>query len=223
MLHGFGQPLVALRTTGYFHEGVDMNGSTKVDNEYVRAPAGGIVNSISGAGDNLGIGITVFINGQMFEIELNHLLYIDAKVKVNESIEQGQIIGKIYSGGTWATLSNHTHFGYWPYGANKEVSALNPFTFFTQPAHQDPQFHAPMLKDVNKDGKDVKYRKTPDSDLYYEENEVHNAVDFEVEVVDHQSIDEPFEPRRCWLLCRAGIEGEMDTCCEDAHEPLYGF
>jgi hypothetical protein len=133
----------------------------------------------------------VSIGGKEFGIEFNHLESIHPDVKKDESVEVGQELGRINTS-TWPTLSSHTHFGYYSNINNPNSSLMNPFTFFSSPAHRDPQLSAPLIMDVNGDSKDLRFRKTPDSKDYYDPQKVHNGVDIEVEAVDKQSADEPW-------------------------------
>jgi hypothetical protein len=192
ILHGFGQPIEA-DGDFYFHEGVDIQGETGEASEWVVAPIGGVVKAKGGAGSDIGVDIEVNIGGATVFIQFNHLQDLSNSYKVGETVEAGQLLGRIYNSPVWKTQCSHTHCHYWGVEGQMFASTKNPYNIWTNPLYRDPASAAPMVMDVNGDGKDIYFRKAPDSKDYFPDDKVHNGVDIIAEAVDKQSTDAPYQ------------------------------
>ncbi len=222
VLNGFGE---AIKAGGdkYFHEGVDMNGASNSHGEIVRAPAGGLVASRGGQGSDIGVIIVISINGEFHAYEFNHLQSIHPDVLKNHSVEVGQELGTIYSG-EWTIMSSHTHFGYFDDLIDPFAGTKNPFTFFNTPAHRDPQMSPPLVLDVNGDGREISFLKTPGEIKYFEPEKVHNGVDIVVEAVDLQSSDAPYtNPGYVGYFIQKNEKGAWKQSVKTAAKPYVVF
>ena len=197
ILHGFGQP-IQVGAKKYFHEGVDIHGESLVDKECVRAPMGGEIYSIGGAGNGINVNMLVHNGGDTAYIQYNHLQNLSAKLVAGETVQPGDTLGFILSGVTpsWNTIKNHTHNHYWKSlatAASFFSTTTNPFSMWDTDAYRDPQGKAPEIIDVNGDGESIRFRKTPERDDYFEKMIVHNGVDIVAEAIDKQSSDAPYQ------------------------------
>ena len=222
ILHGFGQPIRS--GSFYFHEGVDIQGETNEDMEWVVAPIGGIVVSSGGSGSNINVDLQVSIGGGTVYIQFNHLQDLASNVKNNETVEAGQLLGRIYKSPEWKTQNSHTHCHYWGVEADMFGSTMNPYNIWLQPMYQDPQMSGPVVMDVNGDGKDIQFRKAPDSEDYFPDNKVHNGVDIIAEAVDRQSSDAPFQnPGFVGYFIEKQEKGNWKQSVKDAKDPYVVF
>lgn len=222
ILHGFGQPIMG--NSKYFHDGVDIQGESGVDMEWVRAPIGGIVTEHGGADDMVNVNLEVSIGGGTVYIQFNHLQDLDPNLKDNETVEAGQILGRIYKSPEWKTENSHTHCHYWSQQGNMFGSTMNPYNIWTSPLHRDPQGMAPMVMDVNGDGKDIQFRKSPDTKDYFPDEKVHNGVDIIVEAVDKQSTDAPYQnPGFVGYFIEKDEKGAWVQSIKDKEDPYSVF
>ena len=222
ILHGFGQPIKA--NSFYFHEGVDIHGETNQISEWVRAPIGGIVKNHGGEGSDINVDLEVSIGGATVFIQFNHLEDLDPNLKDGETVEAGQILGRIYKSPAWKTENSHTHCHYWGQEGRMFETTMNPYNIWLSPTYRDPQGSPPVVMDVNGDGKDITFRKAPDSDKFFEDDKVHNGVDIIAEAVDKQSSDAPWQnPGFVGYFIQKEEKGSWVQSVKDAEDPYCVF
>ncbi|MBE7173166.1 MAG: T9SS type A sorting domain-containing protein [Williamsia sp.] len=195
LLHGFGQPIggFASAPTEYFHEGIDIQGESAVNNECVKAPMGAIVLYHGGAGSNIAVNLQVNLNGTTRYIQFNHLKSLNASLVDGETVAPGDSLGLI-ADGIWSTLTSHTHCHFWSTYADLFGTAINPFNIWDNNTYRDPQGNNPQVINTNGDEDSLRFRKTPGSSDYFPANgKVHNGVDIVVEAVDKESSDAPWQ------------------------------